>query len=248
MKKIFTLIATACMALAANAQNLIVFDNDATYIDEQSFTQGDVTLTLSKDIKNATKWNKKVYAVKEGENLAPFNQAINSENDVLYISGGNNPKDGEDGSGAGYTEENANLPKSGTYYKVTATKNGTILIGIVLNENKPFYVCKESDGSALGVDELTMKNAAGTVQTLTDRKLSEKFFGTVEFSAVANETYYVFCTGSKLGCFGVQLITDPDTNVNSIKSSEEGNVKAYDLGGRVASKGLLIQKGKKYVR
>ena len=43
------------MALAANAQNLIVFDNDATYIDEQSFTQGDVTLTLSKDIKNATR-------------------------------------------------------------------------------------------------------------------------------------------------------------------------------------------------
>lgn len=85
MKKIFTLIATACMALTANAQNLIVFDNDATYIDEQSFTKGDVTLTLSKDIKNATKWNKKVYAVKEGENLAPFNQAINSENDVLYI-------------------------------------------------------------------------------------------------------------------------------------------------------------------
>lgn len=263
MKKLFTLIAMACMALGANAQDVIVFDNTKTYVDEQSIKEGDVTLVLGKDIKKATAWDNKASSHGTGVNILPFSQKLMVENSdtkeleekdrIVYISGGNNPKDDDSNTGNGYNPDTKNLPKSGTYYKVTTTKNGTILAGIILNKDKSFYICKESDGSAFDVSSYNMKDGDGADVTVSaEGKIDTKITGTVEFDVEANETYYFFCTGSKLGCFGVQFTpaaapSDP-TAIQNVNAAVEGNGKAYNLGGRVATKGLLIQNGKKVIK
>jgi hypothetical protein len=128
---------------------------------------------------------------------------------VVYVVGNQNPKDGElDGdksAGGGYKPESGNLPQSGTYYMITPTKDGHICVFIVLNASKNLYVVKASDGTNLPVDALTLK-ADGEEPTAIslndDFTVDEKMTGTLEFDVVANETYYVFCTGSKLSFGG----------------------------------------------
>lgn len=41
---------------------------------------------------------------------------------------------------------------------------------------------------------------------------------------------------------------NPETAIESVKASVDNNGKAYNLGGRVATKGLLIQNGKKIIK
>jgi len=262
MKKFFTLIAMAFMALGANAQDVILFENGVKPTDEQTFTKGDVTLQLGKDIKKASGWDNKASSVGKGENMLPFIQKLmikNTETEemeekdrIVVVNGGNNPKDGEDNSGNGYKPETKNLPASGTYYKVTATKNGTIVAGIVLNSDKPFYICKATDGSNIPSTDYKMKNGAdGADVEITDDMIADKITGTVEFKVVANETYYFFCTGSKLGCFGVQFTAASGTDgINSV-NAEQTNGKMFNLAGqevKAAAKGIVIKNGKKYMK
>lgn len=262
MKKIFTLIAAAMMAVGVNAQDVIVFENGVKPVDDQTFTQGDLTLQLGKDIKKAKGWDNKASSVGKGENMIPFIQKLMVKNEdsgemeekerVVVVNGGNNPKDDEENKGSGYKPASMNLPQSGTYYKVTATKNGTIVVGIVLNADKGFYICKAADGSNIPSTDYIMKNGAdGTDVTVTDDMIAEKITGTVEFKVVANETYYVFCTGSKLGCFGVQFTASSDeSGISNITATENVNAPAYNLAGQrvnANAKGLVIKNGKKFM-
>ena len=250
MKKIFTLIALGAMALTANAQDeKVLFEYEGTYVDEQIITSENTQLQLGKDIKKATKWDNK--ASSSTEYLAPFTQTVqimNEETGVMedkdrfiYISGGNNPKDLEDnGKGDGFdgSGETGRLPRSGTYYMITPSKNGTVLVGVILNADKEFFVVdgtdavegeKLKDGVVVGMS-LNVVNADAVIApadlVFVDKDgneltpgdggkggvmVSEKFTGTVQFEAKANHTYYVFCTGSKLGCFGYVFTPSGDT-------------------------------------
>ena len=59
----------------------------------------------------------------------------------------------------------------------------------------------------LAPEALTFVSIDGTETTMTvsDKaglQAADKFYGTVQFEAKANRTYYIFCSGSKLSCFG----------------------------------------------
>lgn len=129
------------------------------------------------------------------------------------VGEGGNPKDA---SGVTYSIGKQNLPATGTYYVFNPMKDGTVTVGVCLNAEKPFYITE--DGIALAA------YSGMTVAT--------KVYTTYSFSVAAGKTYYVFCTGSKLGFYGFtytlgEYIENPKPTIDY----PEGNgFAAYDAG------------------
>jgi hypothetical protein len=264
MKKIFTLIAIAMMAIGAQAQEKVLFSNDATYGNGAELTTENTKLVLGND-RTTKNYDKKLASVKAycaelfGQTVPVKNEDTDEMEDktrVVYVVGNQNPKDGEiDGdmsTGNVYKPETANLPKSGTYYMITSSKSGSILAFIVLNADKNFYVAKASTGECLPTSALTIKadgDEPSTVALNDDFTVGEKTTGTVEFAVEAGETYYVFCTGSKLS-FGGYIFTEGSTESISTVKTIAANNAIYNLAGQkvvAGYKGLVIKNGKKIV-
>ena len=115
------------------------------------------------------------------------------------------------GSVNGKADSNTGKPTAGNYFTFTPSKDGSLEVGIYLNANKDLYV---SDGTKRFVPETDFtsefKSYDGTTkvftdQVLTDNKLSTAASGTITFDVVAGKTYYVYCTGSKLGWYGMEF-------------------------------------------
>jgi hypothetical protein len=220
MKKIFTLIAVAVMALGAQAQEKVLFASDGAYGNGATLTSENTTLVLGND-RTTKNYDLKLTSAK-AYCAGLFGQQVMVENEdgvqeektrIVYLVGNQNPKDGElDGdksAGSGYKPESANLPQSGTYYMITPNKNGHICAYIILNGSKNFYIVKASDGSCLSLNEFVIQadgDEPVPVNVNEDFTVDEKTTGTVDFDVVAGETYYVFCTGSKLS-FGGYVFT-----------------------------------------
>ena len=122
-----------------------------------------------------------------------------------YVSGNGNPKN----NGAGYTTNNKTLPNSGTYYIFAPTVAGTIKAAIVLNADKDFYIAKGSNGEAFSPNDVLLSNNSGAIAYSTEsgkeRRVTAKLNGCCQFDVEAGETYYMFCTGSKLGFYGFEF-------------------------------------------
>ena len=221
MKKIFTLMTIVFMAINASAQEVALFENGGTYNNGATLSTANAKVVLGND-RTSKPYDVKLSTCKAyceplfGQTVPVKNEDTGEMEDktrVVYVVGNQNPKDGElsgdASSGSGYKPESGNLPQSGTYYMFTPTKDGHVCAFIVLNSGKNFYVVKASDGKNLSVSELTI-NADGdepTPVSLSENfMVDEKCTGTVEFDVVANETYYIFCTGSKLS-FGGYVFT-----------------------------------------
>lgn len=229
MKKIFTLFAVAMMAIGANAQETILFSNDGTYANGATLASDNVTVVLGND--RATKnYDLKLASVKAycaglfGQTV-PVQNADTGEMEnktrVVYVVGGNNPKDGplddsDKPTGASYSPDKANTPQAGCYFMITPKKAGHLVNFIVLNASKNIYVVKGSDGTCLPISDFVIKKDADEPETVNvneDYTVDEKTTGTIEFDVVANETYYVFCNGSKLS-FGGCVFTAEGGEVN----------------------------------
>ena len=220
MKKIFTLCAAAIMAFSANAQEKVLFENGGTYGNGATLTSENTKVVLGND-RTTKNYDLKLSSCK-AYCAELFGQQVMVENSetgemeektrVVYVVGNQNPKDGElngdASSGAGYKPESMNLPQSGTYYMITPSKDGHINAFVVVNASKSLYVVK-SNGECLPQSQLTVKADGEEPTEVTindDFTLDEKTTGTLEFDVVANETYYVFCAGSKLS-FGGYVFT-----------------------------------------
>lgn len=237
MKKFFTLIAVAAMAMTAGAQEVGLFDYSAAYEDGQSISTASAKLTLGNDMKG---WKVGATKITEGGYLNAFGQTVTVSTDdgdkeqfsAITLNGQNNPKDeAASGKGSGINcaegKTSAHLPQNGSYYIFQPTASGTVQIGIVLNANKAFYLIDATDAQMVHDDSkdkdyldvvlpdanlhnYVIKDGEGNVVTLADDEdgkggkiVNEKInSGTLEFDAEAGKTYYFFCTGSKLGCFG----------------------------------------------
>lgn len=255
MKKIFTLIAVAMMALGVNAQE--------TYKVEVDFTPTDGATI------QATETCKLQFGIDGGWKAA---SAATLGDFVAKTSGAQNPKDGEfaDGKsqGSGYSLSKHNLPKSGTYYVITPSAAGSLKVGIELNSGKSFFVVK-GDGNAISDFDIIDKE--GTVQALNaDMATAAKVYGFVSLNVEANTSYYIFCTGSKLGLFGFtyskeSVKLDPTTTaavkeaidssattgINNVETITNVNAPVYNISGQQVSKnykGIVIQNGKKFIK
>ena len=241
MKKIFTLFAVAMMAMGANAQEKVLFSNDGAYGNGATLTSENLTVVLGND-RTTKNYDLKLSSAKAycaelfGQTVPVTNEEtgeVEQKTRVVYVVGNQNPKDGElDGDaskGSGYKPESCNLPHSGTYYMITPAKAGHICAFVIVNGGKNFYIAKGSDGTCLPVSDIVIKkdgDEAEVVPMNDDFTLDDKTTGTVEFDVVANETYYVFCTGSKLS-FGGCVFT-PEGGVDPGELTEttlwEGSV------------------------
>lgn len=253
MKKIFTLIATVFLAMSANAQETALFSNNGTYgngarleTENAYVVLGNDRTSKNYDIKLTTH---KAYCADFAQTVPVKNEETGEMEDksrVVYVVGGQNPKDGDlDGdtsTGGSYKAEDGNLPQSGTYYMLTTKKAGSVKAFIVLNSGKNFYVAKKSTGVCLPISELTLKadgEDPAVVELADNFTVSEKMTGTVEFNADADETYYIFCTGSKLS-FGGYIFT-PSSGDTPVAGEVEKYVAAPD--GKLAAEFAAVVDG-----
>ena len=222
MKKIFTLIAMALMAVGANAQGIYaVMNGDAgvaagttvTSVNNLKFTWG---VAGEDDFKGG---NKKSEVLK----------------DVL--------------GSTGYCEGNGvnGTLTGGSVYYFEPSINGSITVGFVLNAGKAFYV-QESDGTNV---TFTCTNAEGESITLDNGGTVEEKLtgGLATFAVTSGKKYAVYCTGSKLGFYGFKFEGGTD-GIASVKVAAEQNVPLYNLAGQKVDKsckGVVIQNGKKVV-
>ena len=294
MKKIFTLITIAMMAVGAQAQEKLLFEYGATYTDLQELTTENTKLVLGKDISKATKWDNKAASHKayleDFSQIVPVKNADTGEDEdkprIVYIVGGNNPKDDIENKGGGFngSGETGRLPQSGTYFMITPSVDGTIKAGVILNSDKEFFIIDATnavEAEVEGKKYLTVENATanithdnyvitadgeeGQVLAYTDAaptegnglydggkggvKVAEKTQGTVQFNALANHTYYIFCTGSKLSFFGYIFTPAGSAGIQNVNASAQSNV-IYNLAGQkvdASFKGIAIKNGKKVV-
>ena len=173
MKKIFTLIAIAMMAVGAQAQEKLLLENEATYVDGQELTTENTKLVLGMDIKKATKWDNKASSHKAY--LNDFSQILSIQNSetgeyedksrIVYIVGGNNPKDDKENKGGGFNgaSETGKLPQSGTYFMITPAKDGLIKAGIILNADKEFFIVDATNKTVTEDGYLTVDNATANI-------------------------------------------------------------------------------------
>ena len=211
MKKLFTLTALAIMAMGAQAQEKYLFSPTETYTGQVIEASANVTLTIGPD----GKLSKKYFSA--GETNAEFAQTFTNADgeettQIVYLTGGNNPKDGEleggASQGSGYKPEKKNNPQSGTFFVLSTKQAGTMTAGIILNSGKSFFVTK-SDGTMLDPAEFTLTTPEVETVTLDESYQSaDKFYGLVQFQAVAGESYYLFCTGSKISFYGYLFTPD----------------------------------------
>lgn len=245
MKKIFTLIAVAAMAISAQAQEKYAIA--AEWVP----TQGAKT-----EIANATESTSLTFSDDPGWKASnPGAGGLASTKGFEYgVSGTQNPKDGGyDGGksqGAGYKPASQNLPNAGVYYIVKASKAGDFELALKIGDGKPFFICDAADGSALSQSAIKGVTENGN-QTLDDEyKWSDagEFF--VTFTAEADKSYYVFCTGSKLTFYGYTFTPAGSTGINTVKAAAE-NGAAYNLAGQKVSenfKGVVIKDGVKMIQ
>ena len=229
MKKLFTFVASALVAMSANAQEVGLFDYSTAYADGQSISTDNASLTLGNDMKG---WKVAATKVAEDGYLAAFGKTVTVSTDdgdkeqfsVITVTGSNNPKDqatAGGGSGVNYSDgkTSGRLPQNGTYYILKTEKSGKVQVGIVLNVDKEFYVVDATEATTdedgyiniplpeANLHNYVIKDATGAeVSTTAASKggvtVADKVTGVIEFDVVAGHTYYYFCSGSKLGTYG----------------------------------------------
>lgn len=233
MKKIFTLIAAAFVAVSVNAQGTYAVQNgdpgvaagtQVTTVPNMTFTWG---VAGGADFKGGNKKN---------ENLKA------QLGSTGYCEG-----NGENGK---YDEKKKCY--AGTVYLFEPQSNGTVTVGWVLNASKAFYI-QECSGATLVDVSFTSVDSEGTTVELTNGgKLAEKLTGGLStFAVEAGKKYAVYCTGSKLGFYGFKYELGTPAGISSVESDASAASSAIynSVGQRVNAnaKGLVIKNGKKFV-
>lgn len=115
-----------------------------------------------------------------------FKSATNISGFTGYWSGTNNPNN--NGNSA---------PTSGSAIAFTPTESGTLTVYAVINNGKKIFALE--DGSQIGF-------TVGGIAYASGDTLPSKYYGGVDLAVTSGKTYYLFCTGSKMGYFGFGLV------------------------------------------
>ncbi len=252
MKKIFTLIAAAAMALTVNAQGkyqLTVGDKFAAGTKITSVPDISMTYGVQGDDEF-----KEVKANGDGLKAATGYDAKTDGNGINPV----------DGANKGFNK-GGETPVKGTFYLFEPTKDGDLEIFIVCNANKVFailedgvniatsetaftYHAYDENGGELSTSFSEANRADSDTQGLA---FSDKVYGTIKFAVKANKKYHVFCAGSKLG-FGGFTFPATTTGIESVKASvNTANGETYNIAGQkvdASAKGLVIKNGKKMIQ
>lgn len=182
----------ALMALGANAQT------------ESYAVPADFTPTDNQEVQ-ATASVKLVYGADGGWKTSgtPGESDPKFEEFPNYVVGNGNPKSS---AGKNFTPGNmGTMPVTGCTYSFTSTQDGTMEVAVKLNSGKSFYVAGVSDAYNYSGDAVLTNTAGETVELSSSFQVSANFTGFVKFDVKKDETYMVFCAGSKLSFFGFKF-------------------------------------------
>lgn len=205
MKNLFTFIVALFMATSMYAQT------------ETVLIQKDVTYTGGQVLKSAN--TQLIMASSEEAFSAPkLGTLASTDPYVACVQGKKNPVDA---LSSAYEPSRKNLPVTGCYYVFTASKAGTLSLGIQLGPTKSFYVVDAKTGE--NSVEKTLKDKDGNTKELNEKQqLTEKMYGYVIFEVEANKSYYIFCTGSKLMIYGYQFTVATASSSENVTIGEAG--------------------------
>ena len=138
-----------------------------------------------------------------------------------------------------FTEGNGTNGNSagGTFYIFKPVYDGKVDFAVVLNAAKNFYI--EEDGTALA--------------DFNGITVDEKKYGTFTCDVKAGSTYKVYCSGSKLGFYGVKYYNTDDivTSIQQVPTVRIADDAIYNLRGQKVTgtlkPGLYIKNGKKII-
>ena len=118
---------------------------------------------------------------------------------VSSVVGTNNPAAGPlvDGmsTGSSYKPRWRNLPESGAYFIFESEQDGSLIVPIRINPNKPLYV---TDDAGVPLIAYQLKDQDGvTVALDANSSTAEKTIAFLSLNVSKNQKYYIFCKGSK---------------------------------------------------
>lgn len=205
MKNLFTFIVALFMATSVYAQTeTVLIQKDVTYTGGQVLKSTNTQLVMGSN-------NETFSAPKDGK-------LASTDPYVACVQGTKNPVDDVKSA---YEPSRKNLPVTGCYYVFTASKAGTLSLGIQLGQTKSFYVVDAKTGE--NSVEKTLKDRDGKTLELNEKQqLAEKMYGYVNFEVEANKSYYIFCTGSKLMIYGYQFTVATASSSEKVTIGDAG--------------------------
>lgn len=222
MKKIFTLIAAAFMAVSVNAQGVYGVQAGDAGVAAGTTYSGVPNITMTWGVAGGADF-------KDGKASRTLEKLLGA---------------------TGYCEGNGQSGKlkSGTVYYYEPAQAGTLTVGVVLNAGKAFYV-QDIDGN--NVDFVMTDSEGTTILTENGGKLEAKVTGAiVTFSVAAGKKYAVYCAGSKLGYYGFKYVVG-GTGIEGVTADKASSDLLYNVAGQrvnANAKGLVIKNGKKIIK
>ena len=230
MKKFFTLIAVAMMAVCANAQGTY-----GVKYGDSGVTSG----TQEKSVPNITM----TWGVAGGDDFKGGNKESDKLQKQLDATGycEGNGKNGKLTEGCVY---------EGSVYFFEPAEDGTVSVGFVLNSGKKFYIQECSGSEPQDVTFTTVDAEGSAVELVCGGTLESKLTGGLSTFAVSKgKKYAVYCTGSKLGFYGFEFKTTT-SGISNLEVENAADNATYNVAGQKVSentKGLVIKSGKKFV-
>ena len=206
MKKLFTMVAMAFMAVCVNAQSTDKTWNFSEWEAKEyteKFTKDGLTIYAKSDKKVTIDGSKKTV------------------NEVKYTQ---RLKFGGTGSADSRCVE----------FEV----DGACTIEVVLTSGSKDYDRKLN----ICAGEFSQDNPLATLLALGSGVTLESYKYTGEAGKIVLGSAK---SGINIYAIYVKYSSNPETAIENVKASVDNNGKAYNLGGCVATKGLLIQNGKK---
>ena len=214
MKKLFTLVSMAFMAVCVNAQTTLVSyptqDDISGWAISGTTVEANVKIHTNTDKVNALNLKNGYTTDKVSNNnhIALTCEGGFKKGDVITIAGAVSVSEAEVNS----KKATAEIFVIEADNKCTALKTFTDFINGRLTNDEPV---EESYTLEADYDKLYIGRKGNT------------------------------------GAFVTKILVtrgSAETAIESVKASVENNVKTYNVGGRVATKGLVIKNGKKYVK
>ena len=242
MKKIFTLIAVAAMAMSVHAQSYQIQKDDAPKAGDKITSVANITMTYGASGDTDFK-----VAKSNGDALKEVTGYV-----AKTDGNGVNPVDGD---GKGF-DKGGGTPVKGTFYLFEPTTDGKLEVFVVCNGDKVFAILEDGVNIATSLTAITVKaygedGAAIEDLTFEDGKFNNKVYGTVTFDVKSGKKYHVFVAGSKLGFGGFKFPASNTDGINIVKAVEADNGAAYNLAGQKVAddfKGVVIKNGKKMIQ
>lgn len=181
MKKLFALLVIALSAVGASGQGVYKIAKSDKFMAGQEITSvPNIKMTFGNDTYNDVK------------KYSLFDYSA-------YVAGRNAPKNGD-----GKTPKNGDVPSKGTFYKFEPSIDGILEFTFIIDKAKILTVSE--NGSFL--QNLFLKDKDNNILDYTCGKAfseTDKKYGVGTINVKANNTYYVYGEGTKMGFFGFKF-------------------------------------------